>query len=118
MAFDFGEYGREKSDNIKADYFLTIGVERTNEAGEVEFITLPQPLGIDTMKKREVNGTGEFQEKLLTGNDLLEDLIAFAKKNLNPGDQRMMVGFKVMLNRRKTNQSSTHQKVNFNFELA
>lgn len=113
------EVTKNQTQNQKAEYMLAIGMEVTNEdTGEVEFISLPQPVALDTMKKSNVFGEGDFQEKLCKGDDLLESLLDYAQKNLNPGDSQDITSLKIRLFRKKKNQRDTHKKMVFNFNVA
>ena len=110
---------KNQTQNQKAEYMLAIGMEITNEdTGEVEFISLPQPVALDTMKKSNVFGEGDFQEKLCKGDDLLESLLNYAQKNLNPGDSQDITSLKIRLFRKKKNQRDSHKKMIFNFNVA
>lgn len=98
----------------KSEYMLLVGTKVLNEAtDEYEFISLPQPVGLDTMKASNVSGEGDFQEMLCKRNDLLEQLLALAKNELNPGDERE-VKLTVKIYRRKQSQAVKHTKVKFN----
>lgn len=113
------EVTKNQTQNQKAEYMLAIGMEVTNEdTGEVEFISLPQPVALDTMKKSNVFGEGDFQEKLCKGDDLLESLLNYAQKNLNPGDSQDITSLKIRLFRKKKNQRDSHKKMLFNFNVA
>ena len=113
------EVTKNQIQNQKAEYMLAIGMEITNEdTGEVEFISLPQPVALDTMKKSNVFGEGDFQEKLCKGDDLLESLLNYAQKNLNPGDSQDITSLKIRLFRKKKNQRDSHKKMIFNFAVA
>lgn len=113
------EVTKNQTQNQKAEYMLAIGIEITNEdTGEVEFISLPQPVALDTMKKSNVFGEGDFQEKLCKGDDLLESLLNYAQKNLNPGDSQDITSLKIRLFRKKKNQRDSHKKMIFNFAVA
>lgn len=113
------EVTKNQTQNQKAEYMLAIGMEVTNEdTGEVEFISLPQPVALDTMKKSNVFGEGDFQEKLCKGDDLLESLLDYAQKNLNPGDSQDITSLKIRLFRKKKNQRDSHKKMIFNFNVA
>lgn len=99
----------------KSEYMLLIGTKVLNDAtDEYEFVSLPQPVGLDTMKAANVAGEGDFQEMLCKRNDLLEQLLGFAKDELNPGDERE-VELTVKIYRRKASQAVKHTKVTFNF---
>ena len=99
----------------KSEYMILVGQNVLNpETDEYEFVSLPQPLGIDTMKKAQVTGEGSFQELLCKRNDLLEGLLDFAKKNLNPGDSKD-VELTVKIYRKKASQALKHNKMTFNF---
>lgn len=113
------EVTKNQTQNQKAEYMLAIGMEVINEdTGEVEFISLPQPVALDTMKKSNVFGEGDFQEKLCKGDDLLESLLDYAQKNLNPGDSQDITSLKIRLFRKKKNQRDSHKKMIFNFNVA
>lgn len=98
--------------NQKSEYMLLIGTNYLNEeTDEYEFVSLPQPVGLDTMKMASVSGEGEFQELLCKRNDLLEQLIKLAKE-VNPGESQE-VKLTVKIYRRKTAQTVKHKKVEF-----
>ena len=96
----------------KSEYMLLIGTNFLNEeTDQYEFISLPQPVGLDTMKMANVSGEGEFQELLCKRNDLLEQLLKLAKE-INPGETQE-VKLSVKIYRRKTAQTVKHKKVEF-----
>lgn len=99
----------------KAEYYLIIGTNITDEDGEKIFISLPQPLGLDTMQKSRINGEGDFQESLCRGNDLLEALLAHAKNSLEPGEAMEVAELTVKIKRRKVSQEASHKKLSFSF---
>lgn len=105
---------QKKSGNVeKANFYLKVGIEKLNqETDEMEFISLPQPLYLDTMKKSTVSGEGQFQDLLLKGNDLLDEILAGAKIHLQPGETKEL-NLKVVLCRRKTSQEAKHVKMSF-----
>lgn len=99
---------------VKSDFYLKVGIPCLNqETDEVEFVSLPQPLYLDTMKKSSVSGEGQFQDLLLKGNDLLDQILAEAKIHLQPGETKEL-NLKVVLCRRKTSQEAKHVKMSFN----
>lgn len=123
-AEDFAEAGAEVqvTDNSRsnpnqdrAEFYAKVGQTFVNpETDEIEFISLPQALFIDTMKKNKVSGEGQFQEMLLKGNDLLTQLIMFAQANLEPGEYRDLK-LTVRLYRRKRSQEAKHIPIAFKF---
>lgn len=107
--------GNANTKTDKSEYMILVGQNVLNpETDEYEFVSLPQPLGIDTMKKASVQGEGSFQELLCKRNDLLEDLLKFAKESLNPGETKE-VELTVKIYRKKASQAVKHSKVTFNF---
>lgn len=107
--------GNANTKTDKSEYMILVGQNVLNpETDEYEFVSLPQPLGIDTMKKANVQGEGSFQELLCKRNDLLEGLLEFAKMNLNPGDSKD-IELTVKIYRKKASQAVKHNKMTFNF---
>lgn len=99
---------------IKSDFYLKIGMETVDpETDELQFISLPQPLYLDTMPRSQIRGEGQFQELLCKGNDLLEEILAGARIHLKPGETKELK-LKVILCRRKTSQEANHTKMMFN----
>lgn len=99
----------------KSNYYILVGTEYPNaETDEMEFISLPQAMQLETMQKNKVYGSGDFQERQLRGNDLLEQLIEYGKAELQPGEYKE-VQLTVRLYRRKTSQEAVHKRVKFNF---
>jgi hypothetical protein len=94
--------GRDKKE--KSEFFLKVGVYATNESDQVDFISLPFPLYLDSMKPSEIKGEGEYQDLLAEGNKMLEDLMKYARESLKPGESKE-VGFKVRLYRAKPKAS-------------
>lgn len=106
------QFKKTSADN-KADFYLKVGVDKHNsETDEIEFISLPQPLYLDTMKKSTVSGEGQFQDLLLKGNDLLDEILAGARMHLKPGETKEL-NLKVILCRRKSSQEAKHVKMSF-----
>lgn len=102
----------------KAEYLLLIGMDMPNEeTGEVDFVTLPQPMGLDTMRKSNVYGEGDFQEKLCKGDDLLESLLEYAQNTLQPGESQQILELKVRIYRKNKNQRDSHKKIKFSFSV-
>lgn len=99
------------TDNQKSEIFLKVGYDRYNEELSMdEFVSVPMPLFLDTMKPNTISGEGSFQELLCLGNDLLEQLIQQAKASLAPGESKELK-LKVVICRRKASQADNHQKV-------
>lgn len=99
----------------KAEFVLLIGEEQLNtESDEMTVVALPQPTGLDTMLPAEVKGEGSIAEDKLKGNEMLEDLIAYAKETLEPGE-RVELNLRVWVYRKKTGQATKHKRATFNF---
>lgn len=99
----------------KAEFMLLIGEDSyIPDLDRYEFVSLPQSLGLDTMNKAEIKGTGEFQTILCSRNDLLDELLEGAQAKLQPGESREL-NLKVRLYRRQASEEATHKKVTFNF---
>lgn len=105
------------SEPVKSEFFIKIGKEHLNSNNDkIELITLPQPLFLDSMKKNEIYGTGDFQEALCAGNDLLDQILKLAQNDLQPGEEAEL-DLKVIVCRRKTSQTSEHETVDFGLSL-
>lgn len=86
---------------IKSEFYIRVGLEAVNpETDKMDFISLPQPLYLDSMKKNRILGEGEFPELLSKGNALLDQILAQANEMLEPGETKEMK-LKVILCRRK-----------------
>lgn len=110
-----GENKSNTSSNTISDFYLVIGQEVLNEEEDtIDLVVLPQPVYLDTMRKKQVSGEGKFQELLLQGNDMLDALLEFGKENLEPGEFKD-IDLKVRLYRRKPNQNDKHIKKTFTF---
>lgn len=102
-----------KKDKTLAEFYITLSQKAYNkETDEVEDITLPGILPLDTMKEANIGAVGAFEERKCLGNDLLKDLLKKAEEGLKPGESRF-IDLKVKVHRRKTSQSSVHEKVDF-----
>lgn len=111
------KFGTKVTNNNKepSEFMLLIGQEALNtETDEIEFVSLPCPLGIDTMKKSDVKGEGAFQENKRMGNDMLDALLSYAKENLKEGESKD-IQLTVRLYRRKATQETKHKKTTFSF---
>lgn len=111
-----GTAGAKQSEKaaIKSDFYLKIGIETVDpETDELQFISLPQPLYLDTMPKSQIRGEGQFQEILCKGNDLLDEILAGARMHLKPGETKEL-NLKVILCHRKKSQEASHKKMSFN----
>lgn len=96
-----------------AEFYITLSQKAYNkETDEIEDITLPGILPLDTMKEANIGAVGAFEERKCLGNDLLKDLLKKAEEGLKPGESRF-IDLKVKVHRRKTSQSSVHEKVDF-----
>ena len=86
----------------KSEFYIRIGQDVLNqETDSMDFISLPQPLYLDSMRKNRVSGEGEFQDLLDKGNALLEQLLEEAANQLEPGESKE-IPLKVVVCRRKT----------------
>lgn len=101
----------------KAEYFLLIGVNLVDDNGNTQFVSLPVPLGLDTMKPNRVYGQGDFQESLLKGNDLLKNLQDLAVANLAPGEEISLEELTVKIRRRAVKREISHTPRAFNFTI-
>lgn len=103
------------SSRDKAEFVLLIGQEQLNtEIDEMTLVALPQPTGLDTMLPSEVRGEGAIAEDKLKGNDMLEDLLAYAKETLEPGE-KVELNLRVWVYRKKSGQATKHKRTTFNF---
>lgn len=101
---------------MSSEFYLLVGKKVLNpETDEIEFIQIPQPLYLDTMKRNTVSGEGAFQELLLAQNDLLDDLLDNAKVYLKPGEQIEDDELIVKICRKKASQETNHVKRKFEF---
>lgn len=99
----------------KAEFVLLIGEEQLNtEIDEMTIVALPQPTGLDTMLPNEVRGEGSIAEDKLKSNEMLEDLLTYAKETLEPGE-RVELNLRVWVYRKKTGQANKHKRATFNF---
>lgn len=102
------------SSTPRMDFYLKIGQEvRNPDNDQFEFITLPYYVPLDTMKKNEIKGSGEFPDLLAKGNCLLDDLQAFAR-DLEPGQYRD-INLTVRVYRSKPKTEARFTKPKFNF---
>lgn len=100
------------NEELKSEFQLQVGYEKENEEkAEPDFVRVPMPLFLDTMKLNVPSGTGEFQELLCLGNDLLEQLLDLGKAKLAPGESMEIPLLKVRLYRKRTSQADNHKKV-------
>lgn len=88
----------------KSKFLLKVGVETevyfpSTDTREKAFISVPQPLYLDTMRQNTVSGEGDFQCLLANGNKLLGSLLKKAE-SLKPGEE-YVTNLKVVLYRRK-----------------
>ena len=105
----------QKTEELKSEFYLKFGQYQHNkETDELDFVSIPQPLYLDTMAKNQIRGEGAFQELLCDGNDLLEDLLNYAKVNLKPGEDED-IELTVKLCRKKSSQEVNHIKKSFSF---
>lgn len=94
----------------KSKFLLKVGVETevyypSTDTKEKAFISVPQPLYLDTMRQNTVSGEGDFQCILANGNKLLGSLLKKAE-TLKPGEE-YVTNLKVVLYRRK--ESNTQE---------
>lgn len=92
------------SSQEKSKYLLKVGIETevyfpSSDTREKTFISIPQPLYLDSMKQNTVTGEGDFQCVLANGNKLLASLLKKAE-TLKPGEE-YVTNLKVKLYRRK-----------------
>ncbi len=106
------------SDDFKSEFQLQVGYDKENEEKpEPDFVKVPQPLFLDTMKPNTISGEGEFQELLCLGNDLREQLLEIAKAKLAPGESMEIPGLKVRLYRKRSSQADKHEKFHANLGI-
>ena len=107
--------GEKTNTTAPSEFYLVIGQDVLNEEDDtIDFVALPQPVYLDTMRKKQVSGEGKFQELLLSGNDMLDELIRYGKSTLEAGDFQE-IDLKVRLYRRKANQNDKHVAKTFTF---
>ena len=110
-----GDKSRETNQQAPSEFYLVIGQEVLNEEEDtIDFVALPQPVYLDTMRKKQVSGEGKFQDLLLSGNDMLDELLKTSRANLEPGEFKEL-NVKVRVYRRKPNQNDKHVKQTFTF---
>ena len=107
-ADDFAEGGDKK----KSDFYIRIGTVKKFTVPSTDttvegFISLPQPLYLDGMRKNQVNGESEYATQLACGNSLLEALLEQAKK-LKPGED-MTTHLEVRIFRKKEEVAQTSE---------
>ena len=79
-------YGVKNNEELRSNFRLLVGrYVHDDETDELKFVALPQPLYLDTMRRNQIRGEGDFQELLCLGNDMLNCLLADAEQ-LKPGE--------------------------------
>lgn len=107
------ENGEEKK---RCEFFLKIGRESYDpETDTRKFVSVPSVMGLDTMEKNQVFGTGEFPELLSYGNTLLDQLLE-AAQSLSSGEERE-INLKVKLCRRKVREEPKFKAPNFGIQF-
>lgn len=114
---DFSAFAGTSTENKeKSKFYIKIGAtkkiytEETDTTSEL-FVTLPQPLYLDSMKKNLINGKSEYANMLANGNALLEQLLKKAE-SLKPGED-FTTHLEVRVYRRKENDTPQTGDVDF-----
>lgn len=81
----------KSDDRPKAQYWLNIGFESNfkDEDGSYRFVSLPQGIPLDTQERLPVPRNREFAAFQAARNDVLDQLLAAAKK-LAPGEAKII----------------------------
>lgn len=108
-------YGVKNNEELRSNFRLLVGrYVHDDETDELKFVALPQPLYLDTMRRNQIRGEGDFQELLCLGNDMLNCLLADAEQ-LKPGEDVDLEEIVVKLVRTKTSQEVKHKVKRFSF---
>lgn len=108
-------YGVKNNEELRSNFRLLVGrYVHDDETDELKFVALPQPLYLDTMRRNQIRGEGDFQELLCLGNDMLNCLLADAEQ-LKPGEDVDLEEIVVKLVRTKTSQEVKHKTKRFSF---
>lgn len=108
-------YGVKNNEELRSNFRLLVGrYVHDDETDELKFVALPQPLYLDTMRRNQIRGEGDFQELLCLGNDMLNCLLADAEQ-LKPGEDVDLEEIVVKLVRTKTSQEVKHKAKRFSF---
>lgn len=108
----FADSPTANNEKTKSKYFIRIGTTKkfvvpSNDMTVEGFISLPQCLYLDGMKKNTINGDSEYATQLACGNTLLEQLLKKAE-TLKPGED-FETQLKVRIFRRKEDVAQTTQ---------
>lgn len=94
--------GAGTNEKKEAEFYLNIGMDKVNiHTDEMIFVTLPQKLFLDTMKKNTIFGDSEKNFAYRAGNLMLDRIIEKAKETLKPGEfMELPVNFKIRVYRK------------------
>ena len=94
--------GAGTNDKKESEFYLNIGTEQLNVyTDEMVFVTLPQKLFLDTMKKNTIFGESEKNFAYRAGNLMLDRVIEKAEATLKPGEfMELPVKFKIRVYRK------------------
>lgn len=90
------------SEKKESEFYLNIGMDKLNvHTDEMVFVTLPQKLFLDTMKKNTIFGDSEKNFAYRVGNLMLDRIIEKAEETLKPGEyMELPVNFKIRVYRK------------------
>ena len=94
--------GAGTNEKKESEFYLNIGMDKVNvHTDEMIFVTLPQKLFLDTMKKNTIFGDSEKNFAYRAGNLMLDRIIEKAKETLKPGEfMELPVNFKIRVYRK------------------
>ena len=94
--------GAGTNEKKESEFYLNIGMDKVNvHTDEMIFVTLPQKLFLDTMKKNTIFGDSEKNFAYRAGNLMLDKIIEKAKETLKPGEfMELPVNFKIRVYRK------------------
>ena len=102
--------GKDGEDRPKSKFFVKVGCVKKFTVPSTDttvegFVSLPQALFLDGMRKNQVNGESEYATQLACGNSLLGALLKQAGK-LKPGEE-MVTKLQVRIYRKKEEVEQT-----------
>ena len=97
----------------ESEFYLNIGMDKVNvHTDEMIFVTLPQKLFLDTMKKNTIFGDSEKNFAYRAGNLMLDRIIEKAKETLKPGEfMELPVNFKIRVYRKGELVEQTYEDI-------
>lgn len=105
--------GAGTSEKKESEFYLNIGMEKVNTyTDEMVFVTLPQKLFLDTMKKNTIFGDSEKNFAYRAGNLMLDKVIEKAEETLKPGEfMELPVTFKIRVYRKGDPADQTSEDI-------